>query len=217
MINQILRRVQFRFFPTDVQKALKRWQIDGGDYENRFNYDLTPTSLVLDVGGYEGQWASDIFSRYRCKIFVFEPVKEFAERIELRFRSNPNIEILQYGLGGATRGEEISVSKDGSSVFRDSDNKQEIQIVDVADWIEHQYINEIDLMKINIEGGEYELLDRLIETNLVRIIRNIQVQFHEIDAESGIRMRKIQERLEETHYPTYQYRFVWENWVRYDR
>ena len=34
------------------------------------------------------------------------------------------------------------------------------------------------LMKINIEGGEFELLERLLETRLISRIENIQVQFH---------------------------------------
>jgi hypothetical protein len=37
-------------------------------------YDLNADSVCIDIGGYEGQWASDIFGRYGCTIHVFEPV-----------------------------------------------------------------------------------------------------------------------------------------------
>jgi hypothetical protein len=40
--------------------------------------------MVFDVGGYEGQWSSDIFSKYVCHIHIFEPVPEYAEQIASR-------------------------------------------------------------------------------------------------------------------------------------
>jgi FkbM family methyltransferase len=214
LIRKVIDRLQYIFFPTEHQKILNKWYADGGDVRFRFNYDLTSDSLVFDIGGYEGRWASDIYSRYCCRVFVFEPVSEFAEQIQTRFLRNPNIKVLQFGLGKNSRTEVISICGDGSSIFRNSNKKQKIQIVDVAEWIESHGITEIDLMKVNIEGGEYELLERLIETDLIRIVRNIQVQFHKIERESSARMERIQERLRETHYLTYQYKFCWENWVR---
>ena len=30
--------------------------------------DLDESSLVFDVGGFEGQWASDIFGRFACRV-----------------------------------------------------------------------------------------------------------------------------------------------------
>ena len=68
-------------------------------------------------------------------------------------------------------------------------------------------------MKINIEGAEYDLVEHLIDTKLVEIIRNIQVQFHDFVPNAESRMRKIQEKLRITHSISYQYRFVWENWA----
>jgi FkbM family methyltransferase len=214
VMNSAVSEFRRVFFPTELQRELKKWRLDGGDKGLRLNYDLTPDSFVLDIGGYEGQWASDIYSRYRCRIYVFEPVHEFAERIQKRFSRNPDISVLRLGLGGFSRKETISLCKDGSSIFRNSGNKQEIQIVDIAEWIKGQNIAGIDLMKVNIEGGEYELLERLVETGLIRAVKNIQVQFHKIAKDSGSRMERIQTRLRNTHHPTYQYRFVWENWAR---
>ena len=60
----------------------------------------------------------------------------------------------------------MHLSADGSSLFGKSLACEEIAIVDVRDWIDKMQIGKIDLIKINIEGGEYELLDRIIETQL---------------------------------------------------
>lgn len=214
MFNRKGSKLRQKYFPTPQELMVRKWHADGGDYVLRFNYDLNDQSIVLDLGGYEGQWASDLFARYQCPIFIFEPVAAFANRIRNRFAKNEKIQVHQYGLGGVSRSEEISIAGDGSSVFGKSRNKETIEIVDISGWIENNLNTDqsIDLMKINVEGGEYELLDRLIETHLVDRIKNIQVQFHQVMPDSAARMERIQSQLMKTHKPTYQYTFVWENW-----
>lgn len=74
-------------------------------------------------------------------------------------------------------------------------------------------IKHIDLIKINIEGGEYDLLEHLLDANFVEQIENLQIQFHDFVENASARMKKIQNRLEKTHYLTYHYPFVWDNWT----
>jgi FkbM family methyltransferase len=209
-----IKRFKSKHFPTQFELMIKKWYADDGDNELRFNYDLGEKSIVLDLGGYQGQWASDLFARYKCIIYIFEPVKDFAERIKKRFRHNDQIEVFTYGLGGSTHTESIHLSADGSSVFGESANTEQIDIVDVKNWLNEHQIDNVDLIKINIEGGEYELLDRLIETNLIAKMDNIQVQFHNFTENAQSEMERIQKDLAKTHEPTYQYEFVWENWAR---
>jgi FkbM family methyltransferase len=212
--KRLHRRIRKRLFPTEHEQTVRRWWKDGGDESLRLNYDLTPASLVFDLGGFEGNWAHAIHQRHGCRIHVFEPVPEFAAAIAARFQGNPNIQTFPYGLAAHTRTEQIALCSDGSSVFRQAASTQPIELLDVAAWFAGQDVPEIALMKINIEGGEYELLERLIETRLIARIRDIQVQFHELSPDSAARMRAIQAGLARTHRPTYQYRFVWENWRR---
>jgi FkbM family methyltransferase len=200
----------------EYRRVVKRWYADGGDTRFRFDYDLTPDSLVLDLGGYEGQWASDLYARQRCRILVFEPVRSFADAIALRFRHNSDIEVFPCALGGRSRREVISLGGASSSAYKDKPAKEEIEYVDVAEWFAAREVTEVRLMKINIEGGEYELLERLIERGLTSRIADIQVQFHNFPPDAEARMTAIQRALGATHRPTYQYRFVWENWRRLD-
>jgi FkbM family methyltransferase len=215
LADRIMNRLKIWTSPSYKHKAMvMKWDLDGGDKTLRFNYDLDEESVVLDLGGFEGQWASELYDRYRCRIFIFEPVSTFAENIRKRFQGNDKIQIFSYGLGGSSRSERIHVCAEGSSVFRDSEVSEDIEIVDVKDWIEKNSLTHIDLMKINIEGGEYELFDRLIESQLLNSIDNIQVQFHDIAKDSRLHMKRIQKALMQTHEPTYRYEFVWENWKR---
>jgi FkbM family methyltransferase len=208
------RRLQAELFPSAHQLTLRQWFADDGEYTLRFDYELDEDSIVFDLGGYQGQWASDLYARYRCRIYLFEPVSSFAERIRLRFKRNEHIQVYQVALGGTTRREIIHVTADASSMFGRSGRGEPIEIIDVSEWFSKNPVTRIHLMKINIEGGEYELLDRLIETGLVEIIDNIQVQFHGFVKGDQERMERIQNALQKTHEPTYQYKFVWENWRR---
>ena len=216
LFKKTIKRLRYEIFPTEHGKMMKKFFDDAGKDERLlFDYDLNQDSLVLDVGGYKGQWASDLFSRYQCHIIVFEPVKQFAEKIKERFARNEKIEVYPYGLGSSNRKEFMGICEDGSSIFHNYKITQEIELVDIVQWLDKQNIESIQLMKINIEGGEYELLERLIDSGLIKIIDNILVQFHRLSKElsSRTRMERIQKHLKETHRPIYQYRFVWESWT----
>jgi len=207
-------RLNRRLFRRKYREMVEKWFDDGGDDRFRFDYNLNERSLVLDLGGYEGQWASDLYARYRCRILVFEPVRSFAHRISDRFRKNPDITVFQCGLGADSRTQTIYLRGASSSSYRKKSNPEEVEIVDVHKWFSDNDIRSVQLMKINIEGGEYELLERLIETKLIESIENVQVQFHNFTTDATRRMQSIQAGLRKTHTPTYQYTFVWENWRR---
>jgi FkbM family methyltransferase len=147
---------------------------------------------------------------------VFEPVSGYAESIRKRFRLNAQIETFEFGLGASTRDDTIFIRGAGSSTFGKKADAETIRIVDVADWFAEKAISNVDLMKINIEGGEFELLERMLEAGLTRLVRDFQIQFHNIAFDATARMERIREGLSQTHTPGYQYKFVWENWTRKD-
>ena len=67
-LKTVLQKIPFPlFFPfnkiVDKLRAAQ-WFKDNGDKTHRLNYNLNEKSIVFDLGGYEGQWASDIFSKY---------------------------------------------------------------------------------------------------------------------------------------------------------
>jgi len=212
-MNRIAQQLERRRFRSIHKSNVRKWYADHGESKLCYEYPLCSDSIVLDLGGYEGQWASNIFARYQCYVYVFEPVLRFAEQISDRFRNNGKIDVYPFGIGGSSRTEQIHLAADGSSLWGSSENVEAIKIVDVAEWMAEKCFDRIDLMKINIEGGEYELLDRLIEKGYVERIENLQIQFHNICENSRSEMERIQSMLQQTHVPTYQYDFVWENWT----
>lgn len=195
-------------------ERVRPWFADNGDKTLRLNYNLNEKSIVFDLGGYEGQWASDIYSKYRSTIYVFEPMHEYAKNIKERFKKNPDIKTFTFGLSNEDKKISLTIDGDASSVIKESDNAVQAELKKAVTFIDSLGVRKIDLMKINIEGGEYDLLDHLIETGWIKNIDNIQVQFHDFFDEAEARMIKIQAQLKKTHKITYQYPFVWENWKR---
>lgn len=189
------------------------WFVDKGDETLRLDYDLDENSIIFDVGGYKGEFARDIFCKYGCNIHVFEPLQEFFDICAQRFIKNKKVQSYHFGLANRTFNTDIHISDNASSIFNVEGVKTNIRLESICDFVSEKNIDSIDLIKINIEGGEYDLLDSLIENKLITKFKNIQVQFHDFVIHNPRdRMEIIQKELIKTHELTYQYDFVWENW-----
>ena len=161
-MNVVINILRQRF--SKQARRVIPWFKANGDLTLRLNYnDLTKDSLVFDVGGYRGQWASDIFSKYQCTIYIFEPAAEQAIQIEERFKGNDSITVYNSGLEDKNEERVLFLYKDGSSLYKKSSSTEIIKIISASEFIKGNGIENIDLMKINIEGGEYPLLEDLIE------------------------------------------------------
>lgn len=197
----------------EERAALREWRDARGDQTLRVDYPLTADERVVDVGGYEGQWASDIHARYRCPVDIFEPMPEFAAAIRRRFAANPALRVHPFGLGAVDHITHLSVAADASSVHRgEKDAGQQIEIRAAAGVFASLGFTEIALLKVNIEGEEYDLLDHLIATGWIRAVRDLQVQFHSFVPDAVARRAALRQSLSATHRLTYDFPFVWENW-----
>lgn len=167
----------------------------------RYEYDLSPSSAVIDLGAYQGEWANEIHARYGCQVVAVEPteyVRDYQHGSIINKAAGTHDGKMSFG-GRAYY----------TSTFESGDH--EYECVDVNKLIK-QY-KTIDLLKINIEGAEYDVLNHIIGAGLHARIKNIQVQFHQIH---GLPFEKwykeIADKLAETHSLTWQYPYCWENW-----
>jgi FkbM family methyltransferase len=196
---------------------IERWVSDSGDVYRRLNYpEMDSNSLVMDLGGYIGNFTESIYSRYNCKVMVFEPVNRYYNICNYKFENNDKIEVYKYGLSGVDQKCTISVTGDISSTFVNIESdceKEIITIKSIGDFFKENSIEKVDLIKINIEGGEYDLLDYLISNpEILKKIKNIQVQYHIFIDDHEKRRSLINSELEKTHERTWNYEWVWENW-----
>ena len=189
-----------------------QWIQDRGDDTLRLDYDLTPDSLVWDVGAYLGDWTQAISSRYKCRVDSFEPVPDSFEALSRRVTTHVKTWCYNIGLADYTASVCISVNKDRSSTIEEKGIRVWCEMIDVFEFWRQIQSPPIDLMKINVEGGEYKIIPRMIETGMIEHVKDLQVQFHLVNTESPERYEKIAEELSKTHTCTWRYPFVWENW-----
>jgi FkbM family methyltransferase len=185
--------------------------------------DLRPSAVVLDVGAYEGSWSKRLLNREQLhdrmdvRIHAFEPEPTAIERCRQTIADESRIELHSFGLAGRRRNEQLTVGGPGSSIYADPRpgrrfESVEIELRDVAQVLDAMDVDRIDLIKVNIEGGEYELLDRLHETGWLRRIETVIVQFHEFAPDAYRARRRNRRHLAETHRCTWNYPWVYERW-----
>ena len=72
----------------------------------------------------------------------------------------------------------------------------------------------VGVLKLHIEGGEYEVLENLLETQALVRMRCLLIQFHRQPVGWEARYQRIVEGLRKTHEPVWRYPMVWEKWLR---
>lgn len=194
----------------------KRWFRDEGDKTLRLNYPLDENSVVFDLGGYQGDFAAEIYEKYGCNIYVFEPVKSFYDKCVKRFEHVPKVKCFNYGLSSSDGWLNISLAENASSFSSPlvQGNTERVEVRSIAPCIKELGVDKINLIKINIEGGEYEVLPALIASGDICKIDDIQVQFHNFVAGAVDKRSTLRDALQDTHDETWCYEFVWENWKK---
>ena len=81
MIEKIKAKLIFllRFYLLRDKQyiAYKKWVKENPNEEARYDYYLSKSSLVFDVGGYHGEFSEKIYDKYKCYIHIFEPYPDF--------------------------------------------------------------------------------------------------------------------------------------------
>lgn len=182
----------------------------------RYTYPLTADSLVLDCGGYEGNFARLINERYGCRVVVFEPVKAYFDNLEAAFAGNARILVRNVAVGSIDRTVPMRVhgAMSGTQELDPHDQIERAHVIRLSDWIGDQHI---DLLKLNIEGMEYEVIADLMAECKMKQITHLQVQFHKRRESDDQLHRVMRHELLRTHRLVYDFPFVWEGYTVRDK
>ena len=140
-------------------------------YKMLDNITINENSIVLDFGAHIGE-VSDYFLRKNCKVFAYEPSLSSFKNLK-KLEKNKNFKCFNIGLSNIKEtkylynkfANNISFLSQGSSVFKkkykNSKNYEKCSF-DTLDNIlkKFEYVN---LMKIDIEGSEYLIIDDLLK------------------------------------------------------
>jgi FkbM family methyltransferase len=193
---------------------MAKWYSDGGDDKLRYNIKVDDINnvVVFDLGAYHGEFVEKLMKKYSGTYYLFDTNEEMVSFMKGKFDKMPNIHVNNYGLGkNALRGYKDGTGP-GASIRIDPSAPELIKIF--TEYYKSLNIDTIDILKVNIEGAEYDLIEHLVETGVIDKIKTLQVQFHDFVEDPLDKLLKMHRLLSRTHNLEFSYPFVWDQWVK---
>ncbi|MCB0977646.1 MAG: FkbM family methyltransferase [Acidimicrobiales bacterium] len=204
------------------KKAWDLWACTVIDPHYFYRAELDADSVIVDVGAFTGHVAEEFFDLYGAHVHAFEPSPRFHDEMARRLEGNDHIHPYNYGLGKADA--TMALSEDGmassfeiAASYRDGTPTTTVSIRDAAAAFDEIGLERIDFIKINIEGGEFDLIDRLYETGWLDRTRYVLVQFHEWYDKAELRRWKSRRQLKATHRELWSCPWIYEMWCHRDQ
>lgn len=193
-------------YPTE---AHMNWFSKDNDYDLLRSFDLNENSVIVDIGMYTGVWLKDMYCKYRCNCIGVEPILEYFSKAQNILTDSSKIFLFDYAITNF-KGKIYSNINGDASRLTENDNKtikiKKMKVQSFFNLIE----NVIDVLQINVEGSEYEILPIILKTNILDNVKNIQIQFHNINEESKYRMNDIINKIKNRGFEMkFNYEFVW--------
>lgn len=187
LLNKYCRKLGFEIHGSGYIQSIKKETFK----EDPFSVQKEITGecpIIFDVGANRG----DITSKYselfsKARIFAFEPYADSFHILDSRFLNNKKIECFQAAIGEVNSRSNLFVNRnvDTNSLLRpvkmglSSDQQvKNVSIVGVHVWTIDEFcrnrqIEEIDILKLDIQGGELSALKGardLLRNKKVKII-----------------------------------------------
>lgn len=183
-------------------RDINDWYKEKGDLTYMLDFPINANSIVVDIGTYVGIWAQRMSERHSCLLTGFEPVKKFYDKAVERLRGHRNVKIFNFGLAKESGTIGVGVKEDSSGIWTDAP-KEPCQFKNVSEVVKE--MPPIDVMGMNVEGSEYDLLEKLLKDRLMSRIKFLVVQFHDVkdvfvtENVPGARLAGIRDGLSMTH------------------
>jgi len=153
-------------------------------------------SIVIEAGAYEGTWAAKAAER-GCHVYAFEPATRAYAIAKVRLAGRPNAHLFPVALGGGYHVATLhDCQRDGATWLPADGPSEPVQVVDVA--LVLSLLGRVDLMHLNAEGGEVDILERLVDTGQIRDVAATMVQWHP-RPETNERIAALEAALQRTH------------------
>ncbi len=167
---------------------------------------LGPGSLAIDCGANVGTMSA-LFADRGADVIAFEPNPDAFAALSARFRDLPRVRCLRQAVGTAAgrarlhlhvnAGEDAVKWSSGSSLYPAKPNVDpatfiDVDVVDLTAFIQ-ALGRPVDVLKLDVEGEEIPILERLAEVGLLDGIDHVIVEMHDRKIpgleESGARLR----------------------------
>lgn len=169
--------------------------------------EVNENSICIDCGANVGI-ITEQFANRGATVYSFEPYKPCYDVLVEKFKNNPKVHIFNKGVMDKNttmklykfeyqQYDDLFFSQ-GASMYKsnmevDPDSYDEVEVINLIEFIK-SLNTRIDILKMDIEGAEFDILELLIKENLYNKINHILVETHEETIpeirESAERVRK---------------------------
>jgi FkbM family methyltransferase len=202
-------KLTLRNGPTDAS----RWFLFNCE-KLKYSISFNQTGLVLDLGSYLGDYTEVVVKNNpQLTFWLYEPIPEFFSVCANKFHNKENIVVSQKAV--SADGRRIKMQIDGLRSRQKSVNFPEGVTIDSISIQEiFDSVSEIQLVKMNIEGMEYECLEQLIRTNSLIKAKYLLIQFHNFEKDSQNRRDLLRKQMARDFEIIYTFEWMWELWIR---
>ena len=158
-------------------------------YLNNLNF-INKNSTIIDLGANIGDITDFLFKKHQPYIFSYEPNIVCYNHMKNRFASIKKIKVFNYAVSNFNGDSFLYFNKyaksnndtrfiEGATLRTDKDNidvkkKIKVNVVDIKEVLQNHNI--IDLIKIDIEGSEYQIMPEIIKQR--RKIKRVICETH---------------------------------------
>jgi FkbM family methyltransferase len=153
-----------------------------------YSPDLSADSVVIDGGcSYEADFSVSLIRQYGVRAFGVDPTRKHSAALrKLEARHPGRFVHLRYAIAAADgvltftesrTNESGSLLQDHVNVLQDETTRYDVKAVTLPSLLRHIGVDAVDLLKLDLEGAEYELLDSVTDEQL-RPFKQVFVEFH---------------------------------------
>lgn len=139
---------------------------------------LGPTSVVVDAGAHRGEFSDSLMRRFGCEPHLIEAHPSLARELAARFSSV--IPAALAAEAGFTQFFEDRNPEAGNIVCRNDPVGEPVTVpaATLSGIMQQLRLAHIDLLKLDVEGSEFDILLQT-EAAVLRRISQISVEFHD--------------------------------------
>ena len=145
---------------------------------------LARDSVVVDVGlGEDISFSESLIAKYDCLVSGFDPTPRAIAYVEKK--SNPRLRLFELAVGGASGVAEFFLPANRQHVSGSISHERHlgeesirVRVITIAEVMELLGISRIDLLKLDIEGTEYDVIESADFGACAGCIDQLCVEFH---------------------------------------
>jgi FkbM family methyltransferase len=149
------------------------------------------SKVYIEVGGNDGETLERVINgdiKYDY-YYVFEPHPKFYKLICEKFISHTKVIVYNKAVSNNDGICDFFMSTsrdDGHTIMNgkitgkvDYNHPIKVECVDFGKWIKEKFFNDILDIRMDIEGGEYIVIPRMIEDGSIFLINSLSIEFHD--------------------------------------